>query len=154
MKKVKLLLGIFCLVFVSACNCCNKGNAPAEGDQAGEKKCCASKCEMTEEQKAFFEQWQNFDNLSAEEQQELLAKAKACIENRLAEKKACIEKCQAELAEFDNLTIAEQKELLEQKQQCLDSGCKPKGCCKEKAKCCKEKKECNKEEKKGCNPEK
>jgi hypothetical protein len=146
MKKVKLLLGIFCLIFVTACNCCNKEAAPAEGAcQAGEKKCCAAKCEMTEEQKALCEKWQNFDTLPVEEQKELLAGKKACIEKRLAEKKACIEKCQAELAEFDNLTIAEQKELLDAKQQCLDGGC-----CKEKAKCCKEKNECNKEEKKEC----
>jgi len=144
MKKVKLLLGVLCLVFVTACNCCNKGNAPAEGECQKE----APKCEMTEEQKACFEKWQNFDNLPVEEQKEMLAGKKACIEKRLADKKACIEKCQAELAEFDNLTIAEQKELLDQKQQCLDSGCN-----KEKAKCCKAKKECNKEEKKGCNKE-
>ena len=150
MKKVKLLLGVLCLVFVTACNCCNKEAAPAEGAcQEGEKKCCASKCEMTEEQKAFFEQWQSFDNLTVEEKKEMLEKAKACIEKSIAEKKACIEKCESELANFDNLTIAEQKELLDQKMQCL---CKGK-CGKEEGKCCSQKKECSKEEKKECNKE-
>ena len=143
MKKVTLLLGVLCLAFMTACNCCNKGNADGvqTENQEGEKKCCASKCEMTEEQKAVFEQWQNFGNLPAEEQKELLAKAKACIEKSIAEKKACIEKCESELANFDNLTIAEQKELLDQKMQCTS-----KGCCKEKG-ACSQKKECSKEEK-------
>ena len=144
MKKVKLLLGVLCLVFVTACNCCNKKSAPAEGAC---QKSCAPKCEMTEEQKAFFEQWQNFDNLSVEEQQELLAKAKACFEKKIADKKACIEKCEAKLANFDNLTIAEQKEFLDKKVKCTGKGMK---CGKGKVKCCKEKKGCSKEEKKGC----
>lgn len=129
MKKVKLLLGIFCLALLSAC--C--GNSGKEGAccQKGEKKCCASKSEMSEEQKAFFEEWQNFDNLPAERQKELLAKSKAYVEKSIAEKKACIEKCEAELANFDNLTIAEQKALLDQKMLCTGQGM----CGKEKGKC-------------------
>ena len=76
MKKAGLLLGVFCLMLLSAC--CNSHKESATECQEGKKKCCASKCEMTEEQKAFFEEWQNFDNLSAERQKELIGKAKAC----------------------------------------------------------------------------
>ena len=145
MKKVKLLLGIFCLALMSAC-CCN-GNKEAEGQacQAGEKKCCVPKCEMSEEQKAFCEKWQNFDALSAEEQKELVDKKKACIEKRESEKKAAIEEFEAKWANFDNLTIAEQKELLDQKECCLKASC-----CKA-TKCCKAKKQCNKDKKEQCN---
>ncbi len=128
MKKVKLLLGIFCMVLISA-SCCNskKENAtPCGGPQMeckkGDKKSCAPKCEMSEEQKAFFEKWKNFDNLPAEEQKELIAKRKACIEKREAEKKAAIEEFEAKWANFDNLTIAEQKELLEKK-DCFMAPC-------------------------------
>ena len=130
MKKVRLLLGIFCLILLSAC--CNSHNESAAECQEGKKKCCASKCEMTEEQKAFFEKWQNFDNLPVEEQKELIAKRKACIEKRKAEKKAAIEDFKAKWANFDNLTIAEQKELLDKK-KCFMAPCgKEMKCCKGK----------------------
>jgi hypothetical protein len=144
MKKVKLLLGIFCLALMSAC-CCN-GNKNADC-QVEEKKDCAIKCEMNEEQKAFFEKWQNFDTFSAEEQKELIEKRKSCIEQCEADKKAAIEEFEAKWANFDNLTIAEQKELLEQKEACL------KASCYKNSKCCKvlQQKQCNKDEKEKCS---
>ena len=143
MKKVSLLLSIFCLALVSSC-CCNSNKEGAEGCKA-EKKCCASKCEMNEEQKACFEKWQNFENLVEEEQKEVIAKAKACFEKDIADRKACVEKCEAMLVDFENLTIAEQKELLNEKVLCTGKG-----------KCCKkdEKKACSTEKKEECTKEK
>jgi len=140
MKKVKLLLGIFCLVLLSAC--CNSRNESTAECQEGKKKCCASKREMTEEQKAFYEKWQNFDNLPVEEQKELIAQKKACIEKRRAEKKAAIEDFKAKWANFENLTIAEQKELLDNKKCFKAIFGKGMKCCKgkeDKGKCNKEK---------------
>ncbi len=115
MKKVRLLLSVFCLALISSC--CGNSNKEGAGDKATcektEKKCCASKCEMSEEQKAHFEKWKNFENLAEEEQKEIIGKAKACFEKNIAEKKACVEKCEAMLVNFDSLTIAEQKQLLD-----------------------------------------
>ncbi|MDR1730065.1 MAG: hypothetical protein LBR52_05320 [Prevotellaceae bacterium] len=144
MKKVRLLLSVFCLALISSC--C--GNANKEGVAGGCKatcekseKCRASKCEMTEEQKAYFEKWQNFENLTVEEQKEMIGKAKACFEKSIAEKKACIEKSEAALANFDNLSVAEQKELLDKKVPCTGKGKCCKGKCTEKKECSAEKKE-------------
>ncbi len=148
MKKVRLLLGVFCLALVSSCCCNSNKEGAAEGCKAvcekSEKKCCAPKCEMSEEQKAYFEKWQNFENLAEEEQKELIGKAKACFEKEIADKKACIEKCEAMLVNFDSLTVAEQKELLDKKVLCTGKG----KCCKSKSKCT-EKKECSVEKKDG-----
>ncbi len=152
MKKVKLLLGIFCLALVSSC--CSNSNKEGEGCkttcQKEEKKCCCvSKCEVSEEQKAFAEKWQNFENLAEEEQKEIIGKAKSCFEKNIAERKACIEKCEATLVNFDSLTVAEQKALLDGKVACTGKSncCKDSKCCAGKKKCTTEKKECSTEKK-------
>ena len=154
MKKVRLLLGVFCLALVSSC-CYNSNKEGAEGCkeacEKSEKKCCASKCEMNEEQKACFEKWQNFENLVEEEQKEIIGKAKACFEKEIADEKAFVEKCEAMLVNFENLTIAEQRELLDKKILCTGKG----QCCKKESKCCAaEKKECSVEKKEEYNKEK
>jgi len=140
MKRVKLLLGILCVALMSSC-CCNSGKDKACTAEGAEKS-CAPKCEMSEEQKACCEKWKNFDNLSAEEQKELVDKKKACIDDCLAKRKAAIEEFEAELAEFDNLTVAEQKEFFDKK------NCFIKKICYKENSSCTKKKECNKEEKK------
>ena len=121
MKKVKLVLGVFCLALLSACCCCNNKEKAGEC-QKMEKKCCAVKCEMTEEQKEFKAKWENFENLAVEEQKELIAKKKACIEKCKAEKKeakakmqAIKEELEAKWEKFEELAIEEQKELLDKK---------------------------------------
>jgi hypothetical protein len=156
MKKLAVLISVFCFIFV-ACN--NNQPAPAteEPTEQCDKKHGEKECQMTEEQKADMEAWKNWDNQTTEKKEELVAKRKACIDKKMAEKS---EKCDAEKkeqcpekeakcaemkAKFDNwnnLTLDEKKALLDEMQ--------PKKCCKEGGdkKCCKDgkKKECEHKE--------
>ena len=144
MKKLSLLVGVFCFVFAA---CCSKATEPQQ-DEATEKQCSKEEstcCKgMTEEQKAackeFCEKWKDFENQSEEVQKELVLKAKARIDECEA-KKAEFE---AKWANFNNLPLAEQKMLIDMKMNCKKDCCK-KSCCKgegnkcpkseEKAKC-------------------
>ena len=146
MKKLAVLMSVFCFVFV-ACNNNQKTPATEETTEQCEKKCEGKHdCKMTEEQKADMEAWKNWDNQTAEKKEELVAKRKACIDKKMAEKS---EKCDAEKkeqcpekeakcaemkAKFDNwnnLTIDEKKVLLDEMQ--------PKKCCKDGEKKCEHK---------------
>lgn len=153
-----LLVAACCLVFVS----CN--NKPAETTEepaidstavAAEGECC----QMTEEQKAFKADWENWANQTDERKAELLAKRKECFDNRIAEmeahkaemeaKKAECEAKHAEMtkayAGWDKMTLDEQKAFMDQYAPCCqeghkccgnhEGGCKEGGCkeggCKE-----------------------
>lgn len=156
MKKLLALAAVCCFLLASCCNC-NKNAAPAEcpdstktecASKADKKPCCK---EMTEEQKAECEAWKNFDSLTAEEQENLVNKRKAAIdqkraekeakEKEIAEKKAAFE---AKWANWDQLTTAEKKALLDEMSQCHRKCNKP---CKN-TKCHHGDKECKKE---GCD---
>lgn len=101
----------------------------------GEKGCCK---EMTEEQKADMEAWKNWDNQTAEKKQELLAKRKEMIDQKMAEKgecqkEGCSEECKTRNAELKakmdnwaNLTMDEQKALVDG----FGGGCNKDGGCK------------------------
>lgn len=78
MKKLMLIVMGLTLLF-AACNNCQ---APAEEEVATE----ATGCQMTEEQKAFKADWENWANLTEEQKVALVAKAK---ENYEAKKAAC-----------------------------------------------------------------
>ena len=145
MKKLAMLISVCCFVFVSCNN--QPAQAPEESTEhkcEGHKKCCK---ELTEEQKADMEAWKNWDSQTTEKKEELVAKRKECIDNRMAKKQ---EKCDAEKKEecpakaakcaemkaqfenWDNLTLDEKKALLDEmpccgKKQCCKGGNK-KGC--------------------------
>lgn len=167
MKKLMLLIAAACFVFVS----CN--NKPAEEatveetpEVAAEEPGC---CQMTEEQKAFKADWDNWANQTDERKAELVAKAKECFDKRMAECEAHKAECEAKKAEceakkaeceahkaeceakkaamteklagWDNMTLDEQKAFLDEYAPC----CKEKKCCKKEGEgCCKdgEKKPC------------
>ena len=136
MKKLTVLAGVLCFVFVS---CCNKAEeAPVEDKQCANKEQHEhGKCKMTEEQKAeceaFRKQWDDWANLTEDTKKELIAKKKACIDKKNAEMEAKMAACKEEWATFDNLSLDEQKALIDKRMNC----CKKK-CCKE------DKKECQK----------
>lgn len=120
MKKFFFLVMAVCLLFVS----CNQ-KAETTETQAPEVVAeeCAQKhdhgcCSMTEEQKAMFAQWNQFETLDAETQTQVIASMKAFID---AEMQKCAEKG-----------------------ACHKEGDKAEGCCKDKAEgkeCCKSKTE-------------
>ena len=147
-----LLIAAACLVFVS----CN--NKPAEEVTteentevaAEEPHCCH---EMTEEQKAFKADWENWENQTDERKAELIAKAKECFDQRMAEFEAHKAECEAnkpeceakkaeceakkaeidsKLANWDNMTIEEQKAFLDEVAPCCHGPKGPhgEGCCK------------------------
>jgi len=127
MKKLSLLAGLLCFVFVA---CCPKTEEPKQEEVAAtecskEHKCCKS--DMTEEQKAeckeFCEKWKDWENLTDEVKQELIAKKKACFDKKYAEMEAKMEACKAEWANFDNLSLDEQKALIDKKMQCGKKHC-------------------------------
>ena len=148
MKKLMLMLTACCLIFAS----CGKETQSAEPVQ--EETCC----EMTAEEKAMCEAWQNWDNLAVEDQEQLVIDVKAWIDAKMAECPAKKAECEAKKAEceakhaafmekwekFDELTLEAKKELIEE--------FFANKCCKEKKEgCCKEKKEgCDKEQKEKC----
>jgi hypothetical protein len=126
MKKLAVLAGVLCFVFVS---CCNKTEAPKEeGQCTKEEKHEEGCCKMTEEQKAeceaFRKQWDNWANLTDDAKKELVAKGKSCIDEKFAKMEAKIEACKADWLAFDNLDIEEQKALIDKKMQCGKKHCK------------------------------
>lgn len=155
MKKLMLLIAATCFVFVS----CN--NKPAEEtvateentEVAAEEQHC---CQMTEEQKSFKADWENWENQTEERKAELIAKAKECFDKRMAECEAHKAECEANkpeceakkaeceakkaeiekvMANWDNMTIEEQKTFFDENAPC----CKGHKCCKEaKEGCCKD----------------
>ena len=131
MKKLSLVAGLLCFVFVA---CCSKADEPKQEEVAEktcEKKerCCK---EMTEEQRAeceaFRKQWEDWDNLTDDVKKELIAKKKACFDKKRAEMEAKLEACKAKWAEFENLSLEEQKAFIDKKMQCKkEKGCYKKG---------------------------
>lgn len=131
MKKLKLfiLCGLTALALSSCCNCCKKGeNQSCPNEQVADEGRGPrhgghhhgfggpeERMPMSEECKAKFEKWANFDNLTEAEQKTLLAERKAEIDKREAEMKKQKEEFEAKWAKFDSLTIAEQKELIDMK---------------------------------------
>jgi len=143
MKKLTVLAGVLCFVFVS---CCNKtAEAPIEEQCTKEGKHEHSGCKMTEEQKEFCKQWDDWANLTDDVKKELVAKKKACIDKKLAKKEAKLEACKAEWATFDNLSLEEQKALIDKKMACS----KKQKCCKKQ-----DKKHCEKKCEKKCEGKK
>lgn len=175
MKKLMLLIAAACFVFVS----CN--NKPAEETVATEENTEVAAegqhcCQMTEEQKAFKADWENWENQTEERKAELIAKAKECFDKRMAECEAHKAECEANkpeceakkaeceahkaeceakkaeiekiMANWDNMTIEEQKAFFDENAPC----CKGHKCCKEaKEGCCKKEGEgCCKDGQKPC----
>jgi hypothetical protein len=130
MKKLTVLAGILCFVFVS---CCNKTAEAPNEDQCTKEEKHESCCKMTEEQKAeceaFRKQWDDWANLTDDVKKELVGKMKVRIDEKYVEMEAKLEACKAEWATFDNLSLDEQKALIDKKMQC------GKKCCKDGKKC-------------------
>jgi len=133
MKRLSLLAGLLCFVFIA---CCPKAETEQKQEEVVEKQGCSQKetkcCKnMTEEQKAackeFCEKWKDFENQSEEVQKELVLQAKTKIdacEAKMAAEKAEFE---AKWANFDNLPVDEQKALIDKKMNCKKGGCKKGG---------------------------
>jgi len=133
MKRLSLLAGVLCFVFVA---CCPKAETePKQGEIVEKQECNKEKpncCKgMTEEEKAacqeFREKWENFENQTDEVKKDLVLKAKTKIDKCEAEMEAKKAEFEAKWKNFDNLPLEEQKALIDQKMQCK------KGCCKEKS---------------------
>lgn len=87
MKKLFLVMAAFCLLFVS----CNTKQVEAPVDEAAtthedcqhnhEGKGC---CGLTEEQKAMFAQWKQFETLEAQAQADLVAAMKAFLDEKMS----------------------------------------------------------------------
>ena len=150
MKKLMLFIAAACFVFVS---CNNKPAeetvAPEENTEVTEEHHCCH--EMTEEQKAFKADWENWENQTEERKAELIAKAKECFDKRMEEMEAhkaemeankpeCEEhkaeceakkaECEAKkaeidkiLANWDNMTIEEQKAFFDENAPCCHHKC-------------------------------
>ena len=153
MKKLSLLAGLLCFVFVA---CCPKTEEPKQ-EEVAEKQCCKQehkccKSDMTDEEKAackeFCEKWKDFENQPEDVQKELVMNAKAKMDECDAKAAAKKAECEAKKAEFEakwanfnNLPLEEQKALIDMKMNCKKGGCcKKEGCHKggEGKKCHKE----------------
>ena len=140
MKRLTVLAGVLCFVFVS---CCNKTADVPEENQCtkDEKHEC---CKMTEEQKAeceaFRKQWDDWANLTDDVKKELVGKMKVRIDEKYAKMEAEFAACKAEWATFENLSLDEQKALIDKRMCCKKSCCK-KSCDKTCEKKCEGKKE-------------
>lgn len=131
MKKL-WMIAIASVFFFASCG--NKAVEPTVEEPVAEEKCC----ELTEEQKADFEAWNNWSSLTEDVQKELVARMKVFFDQKMAEK---AEKCDAEQAEvcpekaakcaefkakwedWDNLTLEAQKELIDAKIECCKKKC-------------------------------
>jgi len=146
MRKLLVSLTALCLILASCC-----GNQTPATD-ATEKECCKKheegKCckGMTEEQKQacaeFKAKWDNWENLTDTEKQDLITKKKECFDKKMAEMKECEAKMQEQLAKWETMSLDEQKAFLDNY-----------GCCKKEGGCCKDKEGCAKKcekEKEGC----
>ena len=160
MKTLFLMLTACCMMFV-ACN-----NQKTE-EVANEEK---TQCEQTECQKKdcckeMMEKWNNFDNLTAEEQTSLIEKKGGCITKVLAEvdlekvecpnAKQAIQEFQTKWEGFEKADLAGKKALIDEFDNAhWKHAVMPEKCCHgEKEGCCdKDKKEgcCDKDKKEGC----
>lgn len=136
--KTIILCGAVVIVASGCCNC-KKDNGKCACPNESPEKCeqevpCkhgkrphafngpAEMFEISEEDKAKFEKWANFDNLPEAEQKSLLSERKAEIDKREAEMKKAKEEFEAKWANFDNLPVAEQKKLIEMKSRPMMMG--------------------------------
>ena len=149
MKKLTLAIAALSFVLVS-CNNQPKpeqavGNQPKQEceNQKGQHKCCK---DMSEEQKAMFEAWKDWDNQTPEKKAELIAKRKECIdkkiveqETREAEMKVKKGEFKAKWANFDKLDIEAQKVLIDEFRNCMhprhDGDMNREGCRKDTTPC-------------------
>jgi hypothetical protein len=125
MKKLTVLAGVLCFVFVS---CCNKtADAPEEKQCTKEEKHEHGSCKMTEEQKAeceaFRKQWNDWENLTDDVKKDLVGKMKVRIDEKHAAMEAKMKACKAKWATFDNLSIDEQKALIDKQMACGKEKC-------------------------------
>lgn len=83
MKKLMLLVAVCCMLFCACNNNTTQENQEAttetKTEQVEQKECKGDCC------KKMMEQWQNIDNLTAEEQTQLINKRYECITKKLAE---------------------------------------------------------------------
>ena len=144
MKRLFLVLGLVTVLLASCCNNNQKGAQKCDGkaEQKCEQKCdgkhdhkCDGKhdhdCKMNPEAKATFEKWNNWANLTVEEQTELVAQVKSCIDKCDAEMKA---KCEARKAKCE----ARKAECEAKKAECdkkVECEAKKAECEKKKAEC-------------------
>ena len=120
-------------------SCCNKAKETPVEDEA------ATCCELTEEQKADKAAWEDWDNQTDEQKDELLAKAKECIDKKMAEKaekcdgeqkEVCPEKAakcaafKAKWEDWDNLDRDAKKALVDETRECCKKKCEKEGQCK------------------------
>ncbi len=150
MKKLAVLAGALCFVFVSCNNKPAEAPANEECTQKEQKQHEHGGCKMSEEQKAecdaFRKQWDDWANLTDDAKKELITKTKARIDQQNAEMEAKMAACKAEWANFDNLTLDEQKALIDKRMQCGKKCDGDKKCCKDGKKDCEKKCEGKKEE--------
>lgn len=132
MKKISLLLGIAFLL--STTSCCKKDGACEKEKECckKEQKCCASD-EKKQACAEFKAKWDNFESLTAEEKEELVAKRKSCIDDCNAKMKASLAEIDSAFIGFDELAIDEKKALLDDIKCPLKKKCNKK----EATKCCK-----------------
>ncbi|MDR2979191.1 MAG: hypothetical protein LBV02_01920 [Bacteroidales bacterium] len=142
MKKLFIIAVAGVFTFAS----CGKKPQPVEPEiiQTEEQKCDSThKCckELTPEQKAEMDAWNNWDNQTPEKKAELVENRKACIDKMMAEKagqcestkEECPEKAakcaemKAKMDNWANLTVEEKKALLDEFKPCKKEG---EGCCR------------------------
>ena len=142
MKKLWMIAIAGVFFFASCCNKPTEVATEPEEEQTEETKCCK---ELTEEQKAFFADWDAWESQPDERKAELLESAKKCIDKQMAEhaekcdgeKEKCpkmVEKCAAfkeKWEKWETLTPQEKKDLIDEKME----GCKKN--CEKKESCCK-----------------
>jgi hypothetical protein len=125
MKKLAVLAGVLCFIFVS---CCNKTTDTPKEECVKEEKHEHGCCKMTEEQKAeceaFRKQWDDWANLTDDVKKELVAEGKSRIDKKFAKMEAKIEACKADWATFDDLGLEDQKAFIDKKMQCGKQHCK------------------------------
>ncbi|GHT57500.1 hypothetical protein FACS18945_1970 [Bacteroidia bacterium] len=138
MKKLSFIVGAMSVAFLLA-SCCGGSKDEKSCCKKDEKKECQKPCEgLSEEQKQacaeFQAQWEKFDSLAVDVQNELIAKKKGFIDAKRAEAKAKIAKCDSLWAEYDKLTTtAEQKAFIDANSCCKKKCDKAEG----EKKCCK-----------------
>ena len=138
MKKIIMFAGILCLCTLAACN----GKKTEENGQKTDsiamgtpQTACTHHHEMSEEQQALMAQWANFDNLTEQEQKDLLATRKACIDKML-ESKTCSEDSKTGCSKDGKICCSK-----DGKTCCSKDG--KTCCCKDdKTCCCKDGKNC------------
>lgn len=86
MKKLFLVMAAFCLIFVS----CNTKQVEAPVEETATHEGCQHNhdgkgcCNLTEEQKAMFAQWKQFETLDAQAQTDLVVAMKAFLDEKMS----------------------------------------------------------------------